>query len=55
MHIESAHRVATLCILGNISFRLRRKLEWDPVNERVKNDEEANRLLSRPGRGPWHL
>jgi hypothetical protein len=55
MHMESAHRVATLCILGNISFQLQRKLEWDPVNERVKNDDEANRLLSRPGRGPWHL
>lgn len=55
MHIESAHRVATLCILGNLSYRLRRKLEWDPVNERFKNDEEANRMISRPGRGPWHL
>jgi predicted dehydrogenase len=55
MHIESAHRVSILCILGNISYQLRRKLEWDPINERVKNDEEANRLLSRPGRGPWHL
>ena len=55
MHIESAHRVATLCILGNISYRLRRKLDWDWVNERVRNDEEANRMLSRPGRGPWHL
>ncbi len=55
MHIESAHRVSTLCILGNISYRLRRKLEWDAVNERVRNDDEANRLLSRPGRGPWHL
>jgi hypothetical protein len=34
---------------------LQRKLEWDPVNERFINDGEANRLLSRPGRGPWHL
>ncbi len=55
MHIEAGHRVATLCILGNIAYVLGRPLEWDPVNEKVKNDEEANRLLSRPGRGPWHL
>jgi predicted dehydrogenase len=55
MHMEAGHRVATLCILGNLSFQLRRKLEWDPVNEQVKNDDEANRLLSRPGRGSWHL
>jgi predicted dehydrogenase len=55
MHIEAGHRVASLCVLGNLAFQLRRKLEWDPVNERVLNDQEANRLLSRPGRGPWHL
>jgi hypothetical protein len=55
MHMEAAHRVASLCILGNVSFQLQRKLEWDPVAERVKDDDEANRMLSRPGRGPWHL
>lgn len=55
MHIEAGHRVAILCILGNIAYILGRKLEWDPVNEKVKNDEEANRMLSRPGRGEWQL
>jgi predicted dehydrogenase len=55
MHMEAGHRVASLCILGNVSFQLQRKLEWDPVNERVISDDEANRMLSRPGRGPWHL
>ena len=55
MHMEAAHRVASLCIIGNVGFQLQRPLEWDPVNERFKNDDEANRLLSRPGRGPWHL
>ncbi len=55
MHMEAGHRVASLCILGNVSFQLQRKLEWDAVAEKFKNDEEANRLLSRPGRGPWNL
>ena len=55
MHMEAAHRVATLCILGNIGFQLQRPLQWDAVNEKVVNDDEANRLLSRPGRGQWHL
>ena len=50
MHMEAAHRVASLCVLGNVAFQLQRKLEWDAVNERVKNDDEANRMLSRPGR-----
>lgn len=55
MHMEAGHRVASLCILGNIAFRLQRKLEWDPVREQVIDDAEANRMLSQPGRGPWHL
>jgi hypothetical protein len=38
-----------------VSYQLQRKLEWDPVAERVKDDDEANRMLPRPGRGQWHL
>ncbi|HEY3837020.1 MAG TPA: Gfo/Idh/MocA family oxidoreductase [Bryobacteraceae bacterium] len=55
MHIGAGVRAAHLCILGNLSFAVGRKFEWDPVNERILNDDEGNRLLSRPGRGPWHL
>src|SRR5262245_51904025 len=55
MHIEAGHRVAILCILGNISYLLGRKLHWDPVAEKCIGDEEANRLLSRPNRAPWHI
>jgi predicted dehydrogenase len=55
MHIEAGVRVAHLCILGNLSYAVGRKFEWDPVNERVMNDDEVNRLLSRPGRGQWNL
>ncbi len=55
MHMEAGHRVASICILGNVGFQLQRKLDWDPVAERFINDDEANRLLSRPGRAQWHL
>ncbi len=55
MHIEAGHRVAVLCILGNISYILGRKLRWDPVAEKVIGDEEANRMLARPNRSPWHI
>jgi len=34
---------------------LKRKLQWDPVKEQFVNDDEANRMLSRPKRAPWHL
>lgn len=53
--IEAGHSVATTCILGNIAYRLGRPIEWDPVTERVMGDEQANRMLGNPGRGPWHV
>jgi len=55
MNIEAGHRVATMCILANIAYRLGRPLEWDPVQERCVGDEQANLMLGNPGRGPWHL
>jgi len=55
MDIEAGHRVATLCILGNIAYRLGRRIEWDPVEERCVGDDEANRMLDRPNRAPWRI
>ncbi len=55
MPIEAGHRVASACILANVAYQLGRPLEWDPVEERVVGDEEANRWLHEPGRGPWHV
>ena len=53
--IEAAHRSTTACYLGYISVLLGRKLRWDPDAERFVNDEQANRMLSRSMRSPWHL
>jgi len=36
-------------------MKLPRKLFWDPVKERFKNDDEANAMLSRPMRAPYTL
>jgi len=55
MTIEAGHAVGTLCILGNISYRLGRGLNWDAKNERVIGDEAANRLIARPNRSPWRV
>ncbi len=55
MSIEAGHAVGTLCILGNLSYIMRRKLRWDPLNEQVIGDPEANRMLSRPNRSPWFI
>lgn len=53
--VEIGHRSATVCHLGNISARLGRKLEWDPVSETIQDDKEATAMLSRPYRKPWKL
>jgi predicted dehydrogenase len=53
--IEIGYRTAALCILGNLSYLLGRKLVWDGVKEEVVGDAEANRLLGKPQRYPYHL
>jgi hypothetical protein len=53
--VEVGHRSASICHLANIAMRLKRRLHWDPDEERFINDEQANRLLSKSVRAPWHL
>jgi myo-inositol 2-dehydrogenase / D-chiro-inositol 1-dehydrogenase len=53
--VEEGHRSAVMCHLGNIATRLGRSLTWDAKNERVVNDDEANKLLTKPYRKPWTL
>jgi predicted dehydrogenase len=52
---EVAHRSLTPALLGEIAMLTERKLKWDPEKEVIVGDEEANRMLSRPMRSPWHL
>lgn len=53
--VEAGHKTATFCHIGNIALLLGRKVVWDPEAEQFINDEQANRMLSRPMRSPWHL
>ena len=46
-----SRRLRTSC--SKPSRKTRRKLYWDPVRERFRNDDEANALLSRPQRPPY--
>ncbi len=41
--------------LGNMAYRLGRKLEWDPVNLRALDCPEADRLIRKPYHNGWKL
>ncbi|HMB27021.1 MAG TPA: Gfo/Idh/MocA family oxidoreductase [Blastocatellia bacterium] len=51
--IEQIHYSTNLALLGMLSLKLRRSIEWDGAKEQVIGDSEANRNLSRKYRGSW--
>ncbi len=51
--IESGHRSATVCNIGNIAYQLNRPLKWNPVKEKFNNDREANNMLLRQMKKEW--
>jgi len=52
--IEEGYISTASCILANNAMKLGRTLTWDAQEQQVLNDDEANRLLVRPYRAPWH-
>jgi predicted dehydrogenase len=65
--IEDMHRATTTCHLANISFKVQRRVCWDPEHEHcyrgydpraaryLDEDAEANAYLLREPRKPWSL
>ena len=53
--VETGHRTASVCNIGNIAYQLKRGLQWDPAKEIFKNDDEANALLGRPMLNEWGI
>jgi len=55
--VQTGHLSSALAHLGNISYRLGRQLEFDPVAERFigEGENEANAMLSRNYRAPYIL
>ncbi|HVK57461.1 MAG TPA: Gfo/Idh/MocA family oxidoreductase [Candidatus Kapabacteria bacterium] len=51
--IETAHRASVLPLLGMISWRTGRSIQWDGANETILNDPEAAKLLTKRFREPW--
>jgi predicted dehydrogenase len=51
--IEQGYISTASCLLANVAMNLGRTLAWDPERQQVIGDDEANKLLKRPYRGPW--
>ena len=53
--VQTGHLSSALAHLGNISYRLGRQLEFDPVSERFtgEGENEANAMLGRNYRAPY--
>ena len=51
--IEEIHRSTNMSLLGMLSLKIGRSVEWDGEKEVIFGDYEANKLLSRKYRKPW--
>jgi predicted dehydrogenase len=51
--IEIGHRSTNMSLLGMLSLKLGRSVEWNGEKEVCVGDEEANALLAREYREPW--
>lgn len=52
---ETAHLSCALVHLGEIAYRTGRAISFDPRNETITGDEDANAMLTKMYRGPWKV
>jgi predicted dehydrogenase len=53
--VKTAHHSAIPGHLGLISMRVGRKIYWDPKHEKILDDKDASKLLTRAYRAPWQI
>jgi predicted dehydrogenase len=51
--IEEVYYSTNVALLGMLSLKLGRSIQWDGVKEECVGDPDANQLLRRPYRGEW--
>ncbi|MFT5469668.1 MAG: putative dehydrogenase [Verrucomicrobiales bacterium] len=51
--VEIGHLSTNLSLLGMLSYKLGRSIQWDGEKEICPGDDEANALLKRDYRGDW--
>ena len=52
-NIEVGHRASCLPLLGMLSWRAGRSIQWDAEKETIIGDADAAKLMSRAYRTPW--
>ena len=50
---EIGHRTCSMGQIAHIAVQRAKPLDWNPDTEHFTNDEDANKLLTRPMRGTW--
>jgi predicted dehydrogenase len=53
--VDVGRNVAVNAQLGNMAYRLGRKLVWNEANQTVTDDQKANELVKAHYRSPWKL
>jgi predicted dehydrogenase len=53
--VEDAHRACSTCLVHHIAMKVKRKVYWDPAKEMFKDDDEANKMLSREQRTGYEV
>ena len=54
-NFDYAGPLTEMVLVGNLSVRTGRRVEWDQKNMRVTNDREAQKYVKREYRGGWTL
>jgi hypothetical protein len=52
--IETCFRSSAACLLGNLSLRLKMRLDWDDARQTIVQPE-ARKYMEREYRAPWKL
>ncbi|MEQ9071054.1 MAG: gfo/Idh/MocA family oxidoreductase, partial [Gimesia chilikensis] len=53
--IEIGHVSSALCHLGNIAYRAGQEIEFDPLQNQIIGNQQAQSLLGREYRRNWEL
>ena len=52
-NVRYGHRLTKLGLLSNVAYRTGRRIYWDDERDRILDDDEASRMLSRKFRKPY--